>query len=114
MLDKFRKRYPEGSLVSELITIDHGKYVVKVLLQNNSVTLSTGLAADEKIETAEDRAIERALNISPRYNRRISTDIEVMRNQHEENSMLSRITSLRLYLSATYPKRVSVRKTTKN
>ncbi|MEL4895100.1 hypothetical protein [Crocosphaera sp. Alani8] len=62
MLDKFRKRYPEGSLVSELITIDHGKYVVKVLLQNNSVTLSTGLAADEKIETAEDRAIERALN----------------------------------------------------
>ena len=62
MLNQFRKYYPEGSLVSELVTINHGKYIVKVLLQNNSVTLSTGLAADEKIEMAEDRAIERALN----------------------------------------------------
>ena len=62
MLDQFRKHYPEGSLVSELVTIDHGKYIVRVLLENNSVTLSTGLAADEKIEMAEDRAIERALN----------------------------------------------------
>ena len=62
MLNQFRKHYPEGSLVSELVTIDHGKYIVRVLLQNNSITLSTGLAADEKIEMAEDRAIERALN----------------------------------------------------
>ncbi len=62
MLNQFRKYYPEGSLVSELVTIDHGKYIVKVSLQNNSVTLSTGLAADEKIEIAEDRAIARALN----------------------------------------------------
>ncbi|MDJ0730357.1 MAG: hypothetical protein QNJ33_10245 [Crocosphaera sp.] len=62
MLNQFRKHYPEGSLVSELVTIDHGKYIVRVLLQNNSVILGTGLAADEKIEIAEDRAIERALN----------------------------------------------------
>ncbi len=62
MLNQFRQHYPEGSLVSELVTIDHGKYIVRVLLQNNNVTLSTGLAADEKIEIAEDRAIERALN----------------------------------------------------
>ncbi|MGK7955389.1 MAG: hypothetical protein AB4063_09025 [Crocosphaera sp.] len=62
MLNQFRKHYPEGSLISELVTIDHGKYIIRVLLQNNSLTLSTGLAADEKIEIAEDRAIERALN----------------------------------------------------
>ncbi|WP_009544413.1 hypothetical protein [Crocosphaera subtropica] len=61
MLSQFRKHYPEGSLVSELVTIDHGQYIVRVLLQNNGVTLGTGLAADSNIETAEDRARERAL-----------------------------------------------------
>ncbi len=62
MLTQFRKYYPQGSLISELVTIDHGKYIVRVLLENNGVTLGTGLAADDKIEIAEDRAIERALN----------------------------------------------------
>ncbi|MDJ0598370.1 MAG: hypothetical protein QNJ37_05975 [Crocosphaera sp.] len=62
MLSQFRKHYPEGSLVSELVTIDHGKYIVRVSLQNKGITLGTGLAADNKIEIAEDRAIERALN----------------------------------------------------
>ncbi|MDJ0507755.1 MAG: hypothetical protein QNJ64_00635 [Crocosphaera sp.] len=62
MLTQFRKHYPKGSLISELLTIDHGKYIVRVLLENNGVTLGTGLAADYKIEIAEDRAIERALN----------------------------------------------------
>ncbi|WP_107666482.1 hypothetical protein [Cyanothece sp. BG0011] len=61
MLSQFRKHYPEGSLVSELVTIDHGQYIVRVLLQNKGITLGTGLAADHNIETAEDRARERAL-----------------------------------------------------
>lgn len=61
MLSQFRKHYPEGSLVSELVTIDHGQYIVRVLLQNNGITLGTGLAADNNIEIAEDRARERAL-----------------------------------------------------
>ncbi|MGK7939450.1 MAG: hypothetical protein AB4062_04715 [Crocosphaera sp.] len=61
MLTQFRKYYPQGSLISELVTIDHGKYIVRVLLENNGITLGTGLAADDKIEIAEDRAIERAL-----------------------------------------------------
>ena len=62
MLTQFRKYYPKGSVISELVTIDHGKYIVRVLLEDNGVTLGTGLAADDKIEMAEDRAIERALN----------------------------------------------------
>ncbi|MGB5768248.1 MAG: hypothetical protein WBM32_00005, partial [Crocosphaera sp.] len=61
MLTQFRKHYPQGSLVSELVTIDHGKYIVRVLLKNNDIILGTGLAADNTIEIAEDRAIERAL-----------------------------------------------------
>ena len=46
MLTQFRKNYPQGSLVSELVTIDHGKYIVRVLVQVNGVTLRTGLAAE--------------------------------------------------------------------
>ena len=61
MLDQFRNYYPQGSLISELITIDHGKYVVRVLVQVNGVILGTGLAADSIVETAEDRAVDRAL-----------------------------------------------------
>ena len=61
MLDQFRNYYPQGSLISELITIDHGKYIVRALVQINGVVLGTGLAADNIIEIAEERAINRAL-----------------------------------------------------
>ena len=61
MLTQFRTRYPHGSITSELITIDRGQYIVKVTLQVEGVVLSTGLAADERVEAAEDRARERAL-----------------------------------------------------
>ncbi|BDA39384.1 hypothetical protein [Candidatus Atelocyanobacterium thalassae] len=61
MLDQFRNYYPQGSLISELITIDHGKYIVRALIQVDGVILGTGLAGDNIIEVAEDRAIDRAL-----------------------------------------------------
>lgn len=61
MLKQFRTRYPQGSLISELIEIDRGHYIVKVTLQNNQTILATGLAAADKVETAEDKARERAL-----------------------------------------------------
>ncbi len=61
MLTQFRTHYPHGSLISELITIDRGQYIVKVTIQIEGVILSTGLAAAERIETAEDNARERAL-----------------------------------------------------
>lgn len=65
MLTQFRMRYPQGSLISELITIDHGKYIVRVLIQVGTVTLATGLAAASSIEEAEDRARDRALAVVP-------------------------------------------------
>ncbi len=61
-LTKFRELYPEGGLVSNLVRIEDGRYVVKVAIENNHVTLSTGLFASEQIEVAENRATERALN----------------------------------------------------
>ncbi len=63
MLTKFRERYPQGSLVSELVKIDRGMYIVKASVQIDSIVLATGLAAADKIEVAEDKARERAIAI---------------------------------------------------
>ncbi|MGK7919424.1 MAG: hypothetical protein AB4080_05385 [Trichodesmium sp.] len=61
MLERFRVCYPTGCLISELITIYHGKYVVRVLVQVDGKTLSTGLGSADTIELAEDQARERSL-----------------------------------------------------
>ncbi len=61
MLTQFRRQYPQGSLISELIDIDRGLYLVKVSLEVDGVILATGLAGCNTIELAEDRARERAI-----------------------------------------------------
>ncbi|BAU66944.1 hypothetical protein STA3757_43500 [Stanieria sp. NIES-3757] len=61
MLIQFRHLYPDGSLISKLLTIDHGNYIVKVSVKVAGKTVATGLAAAQTVEMAEDRARERAL-----------------------------------------------------
>lgn len=61
MLNQFRVRYPKGSLIGELLTIDRSQYIVRCLVQVEGTTLATGLAAAETIELAEDKARNRAL-----------------------------------------------------
>jgi hypothetical protein len=63
MFTQFRARYPQGSLVTELSAIDHGKYIVRCLVQVEGTTLVTGLAAAETVELAEDQARKRALAV---------------------------------------------------
>lgn len=63
MLTQFRILYPQGSVISELVTIDHGKYIVRVLIKVGSITLGTALAGSDTIEQAEDTAINRALGL---------------------------------------------------
>ncbi|MGK7874811.1 MAG: hypothetical protein AB4426_16375 [Xenococcaceae cyanobacterium] len=63
MLTQFRIRYPQGSLISELVKIDRGQYVVRALVQVEGVTLATGLAAANTVEQAEDHARNRALAV---------------------------------------------------
>lgn len=60
-LAKFRQRYPQGSLVGELVDIDRGTYIVRVSIQVENIVLATGLAAAERVETAEDTARSRAI-----------------------------------------------------
>ncbi|MCP2732693.1 hypothetical protein [Limnofasciculus baicalensis] len=61
MLTQFRVCYPQGSLLSELLTIDRGMYIVRCLVQVEGTTLATGMAADQTVELAEDRARSRAI-----------------------------------------------------
>ncbi|WP_036482758.1 hypothetical protein [Myxosarcina sp. GI1] len=61
MLAKFRHHYPQGSIVSELLDLDRGLYLVKVSVRVSGELLATGLAAAERVELAEDRARERAI-----------------------------------------------------
>lgn len=61
MLAQFQERYPTASLLSQLLTIYQGKFVVQVSLQIDSVVRATGMAAAETIELAEDQARLRAI-----------------------------------------------------
>lgn len=63
MFNQFRLHYPKGSLVTELSAIDHGKYIVRCLVQVEGTTLVTALAAAQTVELAEDQARSRALTV---------------------------------------------------
>jgi hypothetical protein len=63
MFEQFRARYSSGSLISELVTIYQGKYVVRALVTVGGATLASGLAAAETLEQAEDQARIRALAV---------------------------------------------------
>lgn len=63
MFEQFHHHFPQGSLISELVQIDHGKYIVRALVQNEGLTIATGLAAAESVEQAEDKARSRALAV---------------------------------------------------
>jgi hypothetical protein len=63
MFAQFRSQYPTGSLVSELVQIYNGSYVVRTLIQVGGVTLASGFASATAIEDAEDHARWRALAV---------------------------------------------------
>jgi hypothetical protein len=63
MLAQFQIRYPNASLISELVTIDRGKYLVKASIQIEGVIRATGMAAADTVEQAEDQARIRALAV---------------------------------------------------
>ncbi|XTZ10921.1 MAG: hypothetical protein ACQZ3N_03380, partial [cyanobacterium endosymbiont of Rhopalodia yunnanensis] len=63
MLTKFRILYPQSGVISELVAIDHGKYIVRVLIKVGSTTSGAGLAGANTVEEAEDAARNRALEL---------------------------------------------------
>jgi hypothetical protein len=63
MFTQFRAIYPTGQLICELLTVHHGKFVVRSLVQVDGKTLATGMSAAESVEEAEDRARLRAIAV---------------------------------------------------
>ncbi|BAZ52464.1 hypothetical protein NIES4103_51250 [Nostoc sp. NIES-4103] len=63
MLAQFQSLYPNGNLISELVQIFQGKFIVRASVQIEGVTRATGMAAAETIEAAEDQARTRALMV---------------------------------------------------
>ncbi len=63
MLAQFQSLYPNGCLISELVQIFQGKFIVRVSVQLEGITRATGMAAAETIEAAEDQARTRALTV---------------------------------------------------
>ncbi len=63
MLAQFQSLYPTASLITELLQIYQGKYIVRSSVQIEGVTRATGMAAAEVIEEAEDRSRARALMV---------------------------------------------------
>lgn len=61
MLGSFQSLYPTGSLLTELVQIYNGKYIVKASLQIEAVTRATAMAAAETLEIAEDSARQRVI-----------------------------------------------------
>ncbi len=63
MLARLLTRYPTASLISELLQIHAGKFVVRSQIQVDGFTRATGLACSETLEVAEDRARSQALMV---------------------------------------------------
>ncbi|MBD2664802.1 hypothetical protein B6N60_04071 [Richelia sinica FACHB-800] len=63
MLAQFQSLYPKGCIISELVEIFQGKYIVRVSIIIEGVTRFTAMAAAETVETAEDQARNRALTL---------------------------------------------------
>jgi hypothetical protein len=101
MLEAFHHSYPTGSLISELVQIYQGKYIVKVSIQVNNTTLTTGLAAAETIEKAEDSARQRALGVLNLTN--LSQHVEPKKQEVKEELLQKEETPLVLTSSFSKP-----------
>ncbi|WP_287130208.1 hypothetical protein [Candidatus Cyanaurora vandensis] len=60
-LDQFRRRHPLGGVLTELLRVEQGLYVVRAEVQVDKMSLGSGLAAADSLEHAEDQAVGRAL-----------------------------------------------------
>jgi hypothetical protein len=61
MLTHFRDRHSTGSIITDLLRVEEGLYVVKAQIIVNTIVLGCGIAGSTTVEEAEDAAIQRAL-----------------------------------------------------
>jgi hypothetical protein len=66
----FRERYPTGGILTDLLRVEQGLFVVRAEIRVDDRTiLATGLASAADLEEAEERAIERAFEHLATQNR---------------------------------------------
>lgn len=63
VFSQFRSQYPQGSIITEMLSKVDGLHTFRATIKDNDIVLSTATSADSDLETAEDRAIKRALTI---------------------------------------------------
>ncbi|AFY74530.1 hypothetical protein Syn7502_02565 [Synechococcus sp. PCC 7502] len=61
VFSQFRSQYPQGSIVTEMLAKVDGLHTFRAIIKDHDLVLSTATAVDSDLETAEDRAIKRAL-----------------------------------------------------
>ncbi|MFN3359840.1 MAG: hypothetical protein ACK421_00170 [Pseudanabaenaceae cyanobacterium] len=64
MFAQFRSQYPQGSIQTEMLPKQEGKFICRATVSVNQVILSTATAWDNDLERAEEKAIERALTFA--------------------------------------------------
>lgn len=74
---QFQTRYPAGGLITELLTIHDGNYVVRALVNVGDRAISTGIAAAPTVEAAEDQARLRALQVFNQLSNPVSNPVQV-------------------------------------
>jgi hypothetical protein len=62
-LIQLRAHHPKGCLLSELLQVHDGNYIVRAMVQVDGVTIATAMAADITIDGAEDQARTRVLEV---------------------------------------------------
>ena len=99
MLAQFQARYPNASLLSQLLTIYQGRFIVQVSVQIENVIRATGIAAAETVELAEDRARLRAIAlISPPE---IIPSVPIQVTSPQEGDLIPAIAELTAPISIT-------------
>ncbi len=93
MLAQFQARYPNASLLSQLLTIHQGRFVVQVSVQIENVIRATGMAAAETIELAEDSARLRAIALISTSEITPSVPIQLTSPQEDVVPTISELTA---------------------
>jgi hypothetical protein len=63
MLQLLRAVYPQSCLITEIVSVEGGNYIIRALAQIEGVTIATGFAVSSDLEIAQDKALERVLKI---------------------------------------------------
>ncbi len=64
MFAEFRSQYPKGSIKTEMLPKIDGMHTFRAEISSEGIVLATAIGCDPDLETAEDRAIKRALAIA--------------------------------------------------